>query len=289
MAPDSAAGRVVIIAGNGRIPIYVAEELQKAGRAPFIIAVEGEADVAVTRFDHAFIGKAQIGELVSLLKKVDPSDVTMVGGVRGRPPLHQVRPGWTMMRLAGKILRILKSGDDVLLRAVIETIEDEGYRVRGVHELVPELLADLGHIAGPKPTSADHEALATASRGAMALGRLDAGQACVAIGRRVVALEGAEGTDDMLKRVADLRVAGRLPKGRGGVLVKLAKPGQELRADLPSIGALTVENAFKAGLRGIGIHGEHALIADRKQTIEIARARKLFVIGINPDEFGADA
>jgi DUF1009 family protein len=207
----------------------------------------------------------------------------MVGGVGARPDLRRLRPDWTTLRLAAYLLPKLRAGDDAILRGVIATIESAGFPVRGVHELVPDLLAEAGHIAGPKPARADIDAISAAARGALALGSLDAGQACVAVGKRIVALEGAEGTDLMLQRVAELRRIGRMKAGRGGVLVKLAKPGQELRADLPTIGTATIENAARAGLKGIAIHAGNALISDFEATCTRAKEEKVFLVGIDPD------
>ena len=112
-----AGGRVAIIAGNGRIPVYVAEKLAEEGRDPFIFAVEGEADPELLGYEHAVIGTPEIGKLLSMLKKISPSEVVMVGGVRGRPSLRRLRPDWTTMRLAARMLPRLRAGDDVLLRA----------------------------------------------------------------------------------------------------------------------------------------------------------------------------
>lgn len=276
-------GRVAIVAGGGRLPIWLAETLELQGREPFVVAIDGEADPEILRFEHQTINAAEIGVLISILNRVAPADVVMIGSIGRRPPLHKMRPDWTTIRLAARFLPKLRSGDDVLLRGIVEMIEEAGHRVRGVHELLPELLAEEGHIAGPKPGSADHEAIAAGVAGALALGRLDAGQACVAIGRRVVALEGAEGTDAMLERVAELRAQDRLPKRRGGVLIKLAKPGQELRTDLPTIGTRTVENAAAAQLAGIGVHAGRALIADYEKTCAKADELGLFVRGIVPE------
>ncbi|GAB4354548.1 MAG: LpxI family protein [Oricola sp.] len=285
----AAAGRVALIAGSGRVPVYAAEKLAAAGRDPFIIAIEGEADDELLRHEHDFVNTAEIGRLVAILKRVRPSEVVMVGGVGARPDLRRLRPDWTTLRLAAFLLPKLRAGDDAILRGVIATIEGAGFPVRGVHELVPDLLAAEGHIAGPRPGRADEDAIAAAARGALALGRLDAGQACVAIGRRIVALEGAEGTDMMLERVAELRAIGRLKSSSGGVLVKLAKPGQDLRADLPTIGTATVANAARAGLRGIAVHAGNALICDFEATCARAGQEGVFLIGIEPDAKGGDS
>lgn len=276
-------GRVAIIAGNGGIPVFLAESLAARGDAPFVIAIKGEADPALFRYEHVVITPAQIGGLVAALNKANATDVVLVGGVRSRPRLTSLRPNWATLRFLTRIIRKLKAGDDVLLSGVVDMIEEAGYRVRGVQELAPELLAPAGRLAGPELAQDDIEAMTAAGAGALALGRLDAGQACVAIGRRIVALEGAEGTDAMLQRVAELRLQGRLPADRGGVLVKLAKPGQELRADLPTVGLATVENAAKAGLAGIAVHAGKALIANLDDTRARATALGVFIVGIDPE------
>ncbi|WP_312409439.1 UDP-2,3-diacylglucosamine diphosphatase LpxI domain-containing protein, partial [Shinella sp.] len=109
------------------------------------------------------------------------------------------------------------------------------------------------------------------------------GQGAVAVGGRVVALEGAEGTDGMLERVAALRVAGRISQRRKGVLVKLCKPGQDMRADLPAIGVETLSRARAAGLAGIAVEAGRSLVLERDAIIAEADANGLFVTGIVPD------
>jgi DUF1009 family protein len=137
MGAADSVSRVAIIAGGGDIPLYVAETLAEQGRNPFIVAIEGEADPALYRFEHEVIYPIRPGVLMSILKRVNPADVVMVGGVRRRPKLHKIRPDWTTIKLVARFLPKLRSGDDVLLRGVVEMIEEAGYRVRGVHELVP--------------------------------------------------------------------------------------------------------------------------------------------------------
>jgi DUF1009 family protein len=278
------SGRIAIIAGNGQLPVTVAETLEKQGRNPFIFAIEGEADPALHRFEHETIYTAHIGRLLSTLKKVKPTEVVMIGGVRSRPNLLRIIPDRTTLRLLGRMLPKLRQGDDSLLRSVVEIIESEGVRVRGVHELVPELLAAKGLIAGPAPRKSDLESMQTGIAGAKALGLLDAGQACVAVGKRIVALEGAEGTDLMLERIAGLRNTGRLAKRPGGVLVKLAKPIQDIRVDLPTVGVSTIENAARAGLKGVAVHAGSSLIADYPDTCAKADELGLFLMGVDPEE-----
>jgi DUF1009 family protein len=118
---------------------------------------------------------------------------------------------------------------------------------------------------------------------ALRLGELDVGQGAIAAGGRVVALEGAEGTDQMIERVYALRQAGRIPK-RGGVLVKMAKPRQDERADLPAIGVSTVENAARAGLSGIAIEAGRTFILGLGETMAAANEKGLFIETISRNQ-----
>ncbi|MEM1377605.1 MAG: UDP-2,3-diacylglucosamine diphosphatase LpxI [Pseudomonadota bacterium] len=285
MPDETPSGRIGLIAGNGSLPVMVARTLSINGKSPFIVGIEGEAESALRDFDFVSAYSGHPGKVVSALKKAKVTDVVMVGGVKGRPSLSRLRPDWTTLKVARKMLASLGKGDDALLRSVIDIIEDSNIRVRGVHELVPDLLAPMGVLAGPDLDIATKQSVTTAINGAVALGLLDAGQAAVAIGRRVVALEGAEGTDLMLGRVQELRKIERLQKKPGGALVKLAKPGQELRADLPTIGPSTVRNAALASLKAIAVHAGRALIVDIEETKALAQQSKITLLGIDPDEF----
>jgi DUF1009 family protein len=164
---------------------------------------------------------------------------------------------------------------------VIKLIEGEGLRVVGAHEIAPDLLATVGPLGAIAPGDDDRRDIARAGEAADALGRLDIGQGAVSIGGRVVATEGLEGTDGMLERVAALRAAGRISPRRRGVLVKLCKPQQDIRADLPAIGVSTVLNAKAAGLAGVAIEAGRSLVLDRGALVKAADENGLFVCGID--------
>ncbi|MEO1748644.1 MAG: DUF1009 domain-containing protein, partial [Pseudomonadota bacterium] len=148
------AGRVGLIAGNGTLPLLVAKTLEMDGVKPFVVGIEGEYDRQLEAYDFVSAYTGHPGRVVSALKKANVTDVVMVGGVRGRPQLHRFIPDWTTLKFAARLIPRLRAGDDALLRGVISIIEDEGIRVRGVHEIVPQLLAPAGHLAGPKPDQA---------------------------------------------------------------------------------------------------------------------------------------
>ncbi|MBZ9654767.1 LpxI family protein [Phyllobacterium lublinensis] len=276
--PASIAGRTAVIAGNGLLPVAVAESLRKQGDNPLIVAIRGEAEPILYEGEHAEISIVELGGLVRILKAEGISNVVLAGGIRHRPEFRAaLRPGNGNLVALYRFLRAFRLGDDGLLRAVIATIESYGFRVLGAHEIVPDILAPPPGTVTRK--RADKESIAdmrAAREAATTIGALDIGQAAIAVGRRVVALEGVEGTDAMLQRVAELRLAKRINR-KGGVLVKCAKPQQEVRADLPAIGISTVENAYRAGLKGIAIEAGRTLILGFDETVRAADAAGLFI------------
>ena len=282
LAGDTAKGRLAIIAGNGLLPAYVAEAARAAGDEPFIISLKGELDRSWQDYDHAVIGVADFAALEGIFSKNDIRRVVMSGGVRRRPEWREIRPSWkTIGKVPSVIRTLLSGGDDTVLQMVIKLIETDGRRVIGAQEIAPDLLASVGPAGVVAPGKDDITDILKAAEAANALGLLDVGQGAVSVGGRVVALEGPEGTDGMLERVASLRTAGRISARRKGVLVKLCKPQQDLRADLPSIGPSTVENARNAGLAGIAVEAGRALVLEREALIAAANASGLFVTGLD--------
>jgi DUF1009 family protein len=177
-------------------------------------------------------------------------------------------------------------GDNTVLSGTIKLFETKGIEVVGAHQIAPSLLAPAGRVGALAPGAKDLAGIRQAFLACKALGAFDIGQGAVAEGGRVVAVEGLEGTDEMLARISSLRAAGRLsPKGRNGVLVKAMKPGQDMRADLPAIGPKTVENVAAAGLVGVALEAGSTLILEREATIAAAKRCKVFLYGIRPDEF----
>lgn len=271
-------GRTAVIAGNGSLPIVVAKALADAGEPPFVVALRGEADPALTSYDHVEIGAGDLRGLMRGLKSAGVRRAVLAGGVKGRPKLSSLRLDLQMMMMIPSVINAMRKGDDGLLRAIIGHIESQGIKVVGAHEIVPDILAPAtgATVTRKRPSRRDEADIDAAMRAACAIGDLDIGQGAVSVGGRVVALEGLEGTDQMLQRVAALRQEGRL-KASGGVLLKCAKPRQEERADLPTIGEATVENASLAGLSGIAVEAGRSLVLGYGETIRRADALGLFI------------
>lgn len=275
-----AGDRVGIIAGSGRLPANVAESLVQAGHKPFVIRVAGEADSGFAGYDFDTLAIEQFGSLLPLLKRQRITHVVLAGGISRRPLLRAIRPTFHLLRLLPRVAAALARGDDGLLRILVNTIEDNGIKVVGAHQIVPELLAIEGRMGAHAPQKEDWADLDAGLEAARAIGALDVGQAAVAIGGRAIALEGIEGTDLLLERVRELRDNGRIAGRKRGVLVKCAKPNQELRADLPTIGPATIDAAHAAGLVGIGVEAGRSLVMDYGEMVARADRLGLFVVGL---------
>lgn len=268
-------GSLGIVAGGGDLPARLGRLSQAGGRDVFVLLLDGQADDgSLADFPHARVRLGQLRLALSALRAAGVEDLVFAGKVQ-RPTLASLRPDWQAAKFLAKI-GLSALGDDSLMRAVIRLFEAEGFRVVAPEALMSDLLAPSGPIGTLAP---DETALTDIRRGvevAQALGRADAGQGVVVQQGIVLAIEAAENTDAMLVRAGTLR-----REGPGGVLVKVRKPQQERRIDLPTIGAATVANAAAAGLRGIAVEAGGALVLDRAAVAAAADAAGLFVVGID--------
>lgn len=265
-----------IIAGGGAVPGQLIHASRAQGRDCFVLAIKNSADPAqLIGVDHVWLRLGQAGRAFELLHEKQVGEVVMAGPVR-RPTLAEMRPDWRTARFFAR-LGLKALGDDGLLSAVIEEFESEGFKVVGAHEVLGDLLAPPGVWGNVRP---DAQAESDIRRGvtvAQGLGVLDVGQSVAVQQGIVLGVEAVEGTDALLVRVGGLRRA-----GPGGVLVKLCKPGQDKRVDLPTIGVETVKNAQAAGLRGIAVEAGAAIVVDLDGMVREADRAGMFVTGINP-------
>ncbi len=271
-------GALGIIAGGGILPARVAAAARATGRKPVLIGLEGFADPAVLApYPHAFARIGAAGRILQLLRAHGCTEVVLIGAVR-RPSLLHMRPDSEGARILARIGRAAFAGDDGLLAAVARVLGEEGFRVVAAQDVLAEALSPPGLLAGTAPDALARADIARGTEVARALGGIDVGQGCVVQQGIVLAVEAAEGTDAMLARCAGLA-----REGPGGVLVKLVKPGQDRRADLPTIGLQTVRGAAAAGLRGIAVEAGGTLLVDRAALFDAARAAGLFLYGLDPD------
>ncbi|ANV22775.1 MULTISPECIES: LpxI family protein [Agrobacterium] len=280
-------GRLAIVAGSGQLPLYVANAAREMGEDPFIVRLRDDSRFDWSGFDNAVISVGDVAGLGRLLRDNRVDRVVLSGAVARRPEWREIRPTVAiLLKLPSIVKTLLSGGDDAVLQMVIKIIGTLGAKVIGAHEIAPGLLATTGAFGTQKPAEDDLKDIRKAAEAALALGKLDVGQGAVSVGGRIVALEGVEGTDAMLLRVAALRAEGRISPRRRGVLVKLCKPQQDIRADLPTIGIETVENAQKAGLAGIAVEAGRALVLDRDAMLKAADQAGIFVCGIDTSLHG---
>jgi len=268
------AAKLGILAGAGELPLRLVEACRAEGRAVFVLALQGAADpMKFVGVPHATIRLGAGAEGLRILRENGVEELVMAGPVR-RPSLAQLRPDWRGAKMFARIgLRAL--GDDGLLSALIKELEGEGFRVVGVDSILGGLLMSAGPIGRFRP---DKQAAADVVYGldvVRGLGALDVGQAAVVQQGIVLGVEAVEGTDALIERAGALR-----REGPGGVLVKIAKPGQERRADLPTVGPGTIAACQRAGLRGVALQAGATLVLDRAELIAAADLAGLFVVGV---------
>ena len=282
IAPRFPGEPLGIIAGGGNLPRLVAEQARLHGWTPKILSVGDGIGAEWLPEDAWPMAWGRLGNAFGHLKERGVSRLVLCGTVSVRPDFRSILPSLKTLAMLPQIFRVIRGGDDNLLRNAARAFEQRGFELVAVQEILPELLMPAGAVGATSPTEIDRVALRRGFEAAGVLGALDVGQAVVASTDRVIALEGIEGTREMLQRVADLRRRGRIGSREHCVLVKGVKPGQDLRFDLPSIGVATIEEAAEAGLVGIGLSAEHALVIGIDDVTAAARARGIFLWGWTP-------
>ena len=281
---DAERGPIAIICGGGSFPGAVAEAIARRGRQPVMFGIKGWADASVIeRYPHHWVALGQLGRFFRLARSERCKEVLFIGTLL-RPPLKQVRLDWQTIRLMPRIIGYFRGGDNRLLSGAASIAESGGLRVIGLRDVAPEIFVPAGVLGRCQPAERDRSDIARALQLIAALGPFDVGQAAIVANNHVLAVEAAEGTDNMLARIAELRRQGRVTTPLGvGVLVKAPKPGQDRRFDLPSIGPRTIEGAARAGLAGVAVAAGSTIIAEAAEVIAIAEREKIFVAGVGED------
>jgi len=277
--PPVTEGPLALVCGGGSLPLAVADYVAARGRQVLLFPLRGAArPEEYAGREHTFVYIGQLGTLVRIARARGCHELVLIGSLT-RPTLWSMRPDWLTLSLLPRIARSFRGGDNHLLSNVAKIVEEQGFVLRGAHEVAPEILAPRGPLGRLAPGADDEADIALGLDYLAASGRFDIGQAAVVAGRHVVAVEAAEGTDGMLARVGALRAEGRIRAPRG-VLVKAPKPQQDRRFDLPSIGPQTVAAAARAGLAGIAVIAGETIIAEPAATADTADTAGLFVAAL---------
>jgi DUF1009 family protein len=273
---------IAILAGGGHLPVEVAHAARERGHDVLVIGIADEADLPSLdpQIGQKRVGWGQFGALQRHLRDHKTEKLVIIGSIARRPDHKTVKLDWGAVQLLPQLLTTLLAGGDAsVLDKVAKLFADLGFDLVGAQDVAPSLLAEEGHLAGPKLSDVGRIDVEKAMRTAWTAGYLDMGQGGVSVGGRIVAMEGAEGTDGLLERVGTMRVAKRFSaKTREGALAKCTRPGQDLRLDMPTIGPRTIENAANAGLSVIVLEAGHVLVSQREDVIALCKKHKVTLI-----------
>jgi DUF1009 family protein len=268
------AGEMIgILAGWGRYPVAVAEAIRRHGGRTAVLAIRGHADQALEPLCDAYgeVGVAEIGGAIAFFKRAGARRATMAGKIHktrlfARGAWRHHLPDWTGLRTFWPhfVTRRRDNRDDSLLGAIARAFDVEGVKICPATDFAPELLAAGGVLAGRPPSSAQWADIRFGWTLAKELGRHDIGQTVVVRNRAPVALEAIEGTDECIRR------AGRLCPQGGMAVVKVAKPGQDLRFDMPTIGLGTLRSLKAAGAGVLVIEAGRTILVDAPDLLAFA-------------------
>jgi DUF1009 family protein len=275
-------GPIAILAGAGQLPIQLLSHLERTGQDVRILAFRGFAEGELQRRAHATVDLLDLKTIMSTLEGWRPQAVSLVGAVR-RPGFSALLSAYSLLRNMHEVREVIARGDDQVLRGAVMLLEERGHRVVGAHELAPDLVASRTLIGARQPGADDREAIAFGLELLASLSDFDIGQGAVVDRRHVLAIEGPEGTDRMIRRVRSLRQSwfGLRRREEGGVLIKAAKRGQDLRVDMPTIGPRTIAEAAKAGLAGIAIGAGSTFVLEQEKTLSTADRLGVFLIAVD--------
>jgi DUF1009 family protein len=273
--------RIGLIAGSGQFPLLFARAARQKGLQVYAAAYLNEA-LAELEFQVAEIQWLHLGQLRRLIKFFKShrvNEAVIIGAIRKTRMFSDVRPDTKALML---LARMKQTGDDGILRSFAGLLEKEGITIQPSTFLLPELLAPAGCWTRRKPKSAQQGDIALGWRTAKAIGALDIGQCVVTGGGSVLAVEAMDGTDATLKR------GGKLGRGRG-VAVKVCKPHQDFRFDVPAVGAETVQSMVAGNIPVLIVEAQKAVVFDRPEMVRLADAAGKCIVGMTDADFSAPA
>lgn len=264
-----------IIAGGGQFPRLIAQGAHEAGYGVIICGFHGHTDPALAEVADAFelLHLGQLNKLLAFFHRRNVRRLCLAGTIN-KPRALDFRPD---LRAARVVFSLRGKGDDSLLRAVFGELEKENFEMLSAADLVPSLRCPEGNLTRCSPSPEAWSDIRFAWPIAAGMGRFDIGQCLVAREGIVMAVECLEGTDATLKRGAELG-------GAGCVAVKMAKPGQDERVDLPSVGLTTIKNLAAGGYTALAVQAHKTLFFDRQASLELAEKHKIAIVAV-PEDF----
>ncbi|MFL5243283.1 MAG: LpxI family protein [Gemmataceae bacterium] len=279
-----------LLAGWGRFPLVFAEKARSLGRPVLCVGLRGAADPKLAKLVSRFhwCGVAQLGRMIRLFKREGVEQIVMAGKVMKFAIMNAPWRVFTLMPdLRGFRVwfnrRRIDNRDDSILLNVIDEFAKDGMRFESALELCPELLVSRGLLTRRKPTVREEKDIAFGWSLAREMGRLDIGQSVAVKEKAVLAVEAIEGTDRAISRASEF-----CPRGEF-VVVKVAKPHQDMRFDVPTIGCLTVETMHKARARVLAIEAGKTIVLDQAQTVALADKYGISIVALDDSAVCVDS
>jgi UDP-2,3-diacylglucosamine hydrolase len=276
--------KIGIVAGWGRYPLVLAEALRMQGFATYCLGIKDHADDSIRNLvdDFEWIGLAKVGRAIRYFHRHGVERATMAGKVH-KVSLYQPRVLWRHMPDLGGLrtfyphflLSRKDRKDDTLLGAIVDAFRRSGIKFGPATDYAPELLVKLGCLTERKPTAAQQKDIEFGWRMAKELGRLDVGQSVAVKDRSALAVEAIEGTDQCIRRAGQLCTAG------GFTIVKVAKPQQDMRFDVPTVGQGTLESMVVAGAKVLAVEAGKTIMIDRPHVIDFANRHQLVLVALD--------
>ena len=275
--------RIGIMAGWGRYPVVIVDALRRQGYEVYCLGTIGHADPCLARMCHDFqwSGLARFGAAIRYFERHGVTDVMMAGKIhkvllfqpwrwlRYLPDLRTIRMFVPHFLTGRKDCK-----DDTLLGAIVEEFAREGIRFGPPTDYVPELLVGKGQLTARGPTARQWQDIRFGWALAKEMGRLDVGQSVAVKDQAVLAVEAVEGTDECIRR------AGQLCRAGGFTVVKVAKPQQDMRFDVPTIGLRTLQTIVDAGGRVLAVEAGRTILLDAKDVLEFADRNALVLVAL---------
>ncbi len=267
---------ICIIAGKGDLPKMAIKKLQLENKKFQLILIEGqEYDEDIKQHPHVFFSFGYVGKFLEFLKNQNISKIVMTGSVK-KPSLSELKCDKVGLVLVSKILKKKIFGDDNSLSTIINFFEKRGFKIIGIEEIIDDLLASRGILGEVSPSKENIKDVEIGKNALKITSNLDLGQSIIVQQKVILAIEGLEGTDELIKRSKNIQ----FQSGSKAILVKMKKINQNKKVDLPAFGIDTVKNLVKNNFAGAALEADSCLIINKKEILEYANKYKIFILGV---------
>jgi len=283
--------KIGLIAGRGRYPIYLAEALKQQGIGVYCLGIDSHADPVLQSMCDVWapLGLGRLQTAFRFFRRHGLTHGTLAGGINRRLLLDpwliwKQLPDWYTFRTFAPMFltRQKDSAADTLLGAVVDAFDKNGFKLLPATDFIPDLLMKRQKLTRRGPTAAEWKDICYAWKIAKEMGRLDIGQSVCASGLAILAVEAMEGTDACIRR------AGSLWPGKGFTVVKVAKPQQDMRFDVPTFGLLTLQAMYESGARVLAIEADKTIFIDRQDVVDFANRHNICIVSITGDDSASE-